>query len=714
MSRKRCPYGPTSEDDAAALRAAKEKRFLDERLAHLMWGQKVLTAAKATALGALALASVAFVALPSDRVSRRTALGALASVALIALPSDRAEAWFPHGTASGPPPMTPQWPVALGGYTNYWVADPSAGGNDTTNTGTSMSSPWATVSKVNTALAGATGNVAVNFLSTFTYQCPLNGAVLTPSGTTNFAYRGLVGATTPPIISANGVASNLGMVRTGSGVLLEGISFQGNSNSYGVVTGGSGLEISHCWVQSFPVAGGGGIAIVVQNTNTNIHDSVIGGLSPTDETSVGVVYTIVSGSVLKNNTIGYCGGNQSNPLQYGFGVHTTDTTLIGVPGFTYSAGVPTNALLEIAFNIVHDCGGNLTSTTGGGPSGIELGGGNRLWCHDNIVYNIQSVSSFTGGTDFDPIDCGDTYGTTLTERNLCYNCYGGLIDFGDANSGPIICRYNLVVNCGTSNDIFAGAVQGEGTNTIHQWYGNTFVTMALNGNPAPIEIFIGAGLSSATGFFANNLVYVTYPWKIFDTDGLSSTVSLTTNCWFSGAAQVNGRLYDFGGVSTYTSYAAAKAAQSLFDQNGVTGDPKLANAISTATWSGGQITIGTAVPHGQTGTFQVTIDGNSYWNGSVYNITANGTFTATVVDSTHFTYPLASDPTGPGLASPGVWAIGAVSGLYNANSYKINSSSSCYRTGVNVATMFGVNAGSTDFYGNPINPALASIGCHQP
>jgi hypothetical protein len=721
-----CTIGPTSEADAAHLLSEAQDRFLQRRLDILSGAHDLLSAAAQSNV-LLQNFSLDKKKLAIDR--RSVVLGLCAGVSAIALllgggGADDAEALLLHGTSGSTTP-TPQWPAAVAGYTNYYVADTSAGGSDSNN-GLSTSTPWATIAHVMSALSSATGNIAVNFLSTFSYIVPLNGSFTPPTTATNFIAQGLVGATIPPVIQANG-GGFIGILKTtGSNPqTFQGLNTAGDggANNLAVSVGGTNTSVLHCGIHLSTLAATSvGYGFQVGAGGCLIQYCTIGGINKSSNETVGIVVQSTGCRIL-NNTIQYMGATSGgNPLLDGFGIHTDGA---GTPDpttpFTYSGGVPTNAVTEIGFNIVSDCGWNLPSSFGGGPSGVEVGEGTRCWVHDNIVYNITpNPATYMGGTDFDGIDAGDTNATfTLCERNFVFNCLGGgLITFGNPSTqyGPSVVRYNLVVNCGQGPNIGNVGVQGENANGAHQWYGNTFVISAASSvGQGGLQSVLVEGIGSAPGFFVNNIILTPYPWfSVTYNPNVTSTPWVNNNnCWIGGN-------FNFGGSLVYGTYALAQAAAIAgtisFDENGVTGDPLFAQEITNLSWSsagGGTGTITTANPHGQVGTFTATIDGSNWYNGA-RPIAFNGTFTATVTGANSFTIPLAGpDPTAGGfLASNGTWAVGTVAATLVTASWKLGSvSSSCYRTGVNVATTFGVDAGSTDFFGNAINPVLSNIGC---
>jgi hypothetical protein len=334
------------------------------------------------------------------------------------------------------------------------------------------------------------------------------------------------------------------------------------------------------------------ICVTINGTNVSVNDCTIGGTTPFYNGYAGIYVGFATSNIsIKNNNIGNIGGTQLNTSQSGFGIHTAGVGGGSAPvAFTYSAGVPTNALIEIAHNTTHDCGGNLTDTSAGGPSGIEIGNGDRAWVHDNVIYNIKPIFGITPGTDFDGLDAGDSGATnTLVERNFVYNCQGGgIITFdGGSEWGPSIVRYNLLVNNGTGT--FANcAVQGLGGAGTQQIYGNTIIqTTGGAGSAGSNQNFRYYECQNSVGVIANNIVLTAYPWYAVLSDQ-PSNLTTTHNCWYADGAG-----YNLSGT-VYSNYSAAKAAASWFDQNGITTNPAFVNTAGTTIPSNYKLTTGSS------------------------------------------------------------------------------------------------------------------------
>jgi hypothetical protein len=499
--------------------------------------------------------------------SRRAVVAALLSAHVTACVMDPtlALAWS-HGQVQGMP-ATPAYNTA-GPGTNYYCS--SSSGNDL-NPGTEAQ-PWASINQVMTFSGYGSGAITINYKTGDTFINPPGVSLGTPAGVASCLHQGYPSLTQPIIVAHFNGGS--GTFNPGVNTSGYGITFEGDTYSYGLSTNGTNFELSYCNVQNCNLTGVSSSAIcqnvVINNTGVNINNCYIGGISGALSLDcVGIAVNQIGGVSIKYNTIANLGASSTtSPNQSGFGIHVSASGFTASP-WTYSAGVPTNALVEIAFNNVNNCGGNITNSTGGGPSGIEIGQCDRSWVHDNVVSDVRSQVAFGGGTDFDPIDSGDAGSTqAICERNFCYRCFGGIIDFtGSATPGawgPSVVRYNLVVDCGA---IFGNnVIQDFGDGQTHQVYGNTFVNTG----------FWGAGsynvwliqMNAALGIYANNIVYTASPCRMFRLDGspIASTFKMAKNDWFgSGLFEQNG--------TTYSSLSAAQAAITNFDPTGLAVDP---------------------------------------------------------------------------------------------------------------------------------------------
>lgn len=145
-----------------------------------------------------------------------------------------------------------------------------------------------------------------------------------------------------------------------------------------------------------------------------------------------------------------------------------------------------------------------------------------------------------------------------------------------------------------------------------------------------------------------------------------SSCSLNSNCQhfafvYWGTAADNdpapwGTARDGGDDNTHNAGTTGDGSQPLNPRSLSTASAvatPVAN-IAAARWSGGAATITTAAPHGFASGQDIVVS-------DVTALGYKGTYTATVTDATHFTYPLASDP-GPypfvATVSAAAWSAG--------------------------------------------------------
>ena len=616
-----------------------------------------------------------------------------------------ANAWFPHGAQSS----AHTWPAA-GPGTNYFV---SAAGSDSNN-GTSIATPWLTVNKVNTALASATGSVTVNFRSGDTFACPTSNGLLQPAGVSAWQLQSDYTNGDGAIILANN-SGTTPCVATGANSTVIGLTVQGDHLTiYGMNTSGNGVTVQHCKITGFVYAG-----IVTGYSNILIDSNTIGGVNPASTDANGIFMNPGTSNItVTNNNIQYLGATSAtNPTDSGIGIHVAITGIGSPQALTFSGGVPTNALVTIRFNVVHDCAGNIQASPAGGPSLIEIGDGDRIWCADNICYNINPLTGITGAIiDFDGIDAGDQNTTnSLVERNFIYNCAGGgVITFTGHPPpawGPVTVRYNLIMNCGLqgAGDVGNVAIQDLNNGGAHYFYNNTFIQIAsANAMPGSLYNLNYFECPSATGVVANNAIYTIYPYFMVQAaNGSNTNLKSTNNGWFGNAP------FDWSGTQ-YATYALIKtAAPAGFDVNGVSGnDPGLANQISSISWSGGTVTVTTVNPHGLVGAQSLQVTGVTVaFIASAYE----GTFTCTPTGSNTFTYPLASNP--GTTTTPGMWVqlnqtVLGISGIPNSAFARLSAGSPCLSAAVNLKNSpYNLDTGSTDFFGGNVTGGTVNIGC---
>ena len=415
----------------------------------------------------------------------------------------------------------------------YFVRSDGADTND------GYTKPWLTVS----AAEGAPLGSKVYFWGGETFQCPSGYGVYVGPGTTWDSF----GTGQATILSNNNGIG--GCMVVDGGTVGAGIKVWGDGgntwNGVDMVSTTGLAPAFHGRVGGFYNLGSTndfGRDVNVACANANLTGAIIGGETPADLDQNGITFNGASGKV-SGFTIQNIGGDPRNPTQTGFGWHTNlswnGPNGTAVP-FTYTNGVPNNASLEICNFTIHDCGWNMTSSGGGGPSGGEVGAGGGVYIHDFVIYNIRpNPATFQGGSDFTPLDVGDDGAQyTLAERGLVYNCYGGIEDYangGPGQWGPSIVRYILSVNCGQGQP-GAAIVQGNGNSGVHQWYNNTFIqTEDANIPEGSNKNVVFWQMQNGAGIYANNIAVTGYPWYALLADQLPGAGFVATNNGWYGA-----------------------------------------------------------------------------------------------------------------------------------------------------------------------------------
>ncbi len=426
-----------------------------------------------------------------------------------------------YAGSSGP---SNQASVIMPDQVNYYV---SPTGNDS-NSGTSTSTPWQTINKVNTSvfpegaivsfeggqtfagcLVANTTNVPnSSALNPFTFQSYGTGMATIQSNCTGTGSSAITGDT------VNGFTVNRLKIANGSQT-LNGVLLENQHHASPVST----LVVKNSEITGFtPVSGvtGGGAEIFV------IGYAINGNKGPLNDVQI-LNNSLHGASVTSPDGPGVAG--------YGYGKNITNVLVQG--NTVYNLGMPaTNSFgaLEadgwnggtIQYNVVHDIGANVTSC--GGTSGIEAYTSNNITIRHNEVYNVQPSPSFTAGCDWDAIDLDGGTTNSLVEYNYTHNNFGTGIYAYTVNPsgstwGPNTYRYNISENDGLqggSNGAFGLA--GYPPQNALRVYGNTFInTVSASGNtgdPAACLFFglwNGGGAAATGSMIEDNICYMNDP-----------------------------------------------------------------------------------------------------------------------------------------------------------------------------------------------------------
>ena len=478
-----------------------------------------------------------------------------------------------------------------GGGNQYYVA---AGGSDGNN-GTSTSTPWQTISHVNSELGSIPSGATVAFNGGDTFSGNL---VLAQPVTINSYGTGQA------IISSGNSASCVSMTNI-SNVTVNNINCTGGGNTsnttYGIeIYNTSSSQLTGPTITNNTVSGYGNSGIWMQQSNT-------GG---------SFINTLISGNTVHDVTGNYTGGDGSsciqitnpawtNPLVVGYYNGTVEGNLVynctgasGASNWTGSGIAVFGASnFTVQFNVAHNNGG-----TGFGATGIWTAVSTGITIQYNESYDTATTGSDGDGYDMD----GDTT-NSFTQYNYSHNNYGdgyllwtGTFGAGGHNNNTV--RFNISENDGTGGANGSGGfvTQKNGPATDYV-YNNTFYST---------QAYCGYVGGNATFFIANNIFYCTNQF---------GTVSAGNAIW-------NGNDF-YGGVSTVGS-------------NALTSDP------------------GFTSPGG---------GGTCYSSGT---------------------------PAGP-QPCPSAYQSTLTTGGQNLNS------------------LYGINVGSTDYYGNSITSSTLPIGAYK-
>jgi hypothetical protein len=427
--------------------------------------------------------------------------------------------------------------------TTYYV---SPAGRDSNN-GTSTTSPWATIAKVDKTSFKAGDSILFLGGSTF------SGAIIGIGGT----------STTPITYSSYGTGratisagTGAGFTASGqSGLVVSNLNFSGSGSSSNAASGinligSSNTTIDSCDVGGFNddgigIAAGTAGASNVSVTNCTVHDCGYSGLEVKgnwDNSGTGTTYSN-SNIYIGDCTVWNIVGRTNGEAHTGNGILLWDVSNSTVEGC-----------------VVHDCGVN--NTNGSGPVGI--------WCTQasNILFQYnESYHNLTNSIDGDGFDFdGGTVNSTSQYNYAHDNSGAGILSWEFTGARPMhsnTFRYNICQNDATHNTFYSELTIGGGTEPGVLIYNNTFysgISAALDGGT------LGTGSS-----IRNNLLITTNGRTLLA--GYGSATVQGNDYWSSGAAE------NIAGYSTLNAFSAATGQEMLSGQaTGYELDPRLNDA----------------------------------------------------------------------------------------------------------------------------------------
>jgi hypothetical protein len=480
--------------------------------------------------------------------------------------------------------------------TTYYV---SPTGSDS-NSGTSTSAPWQTITKVNGfrfpqgsivefeggqnftgCLVFNTTNVPASSASTPFIIGSYDGEYATIHSDCTGDYSAAITADDVSGFELNNVAVVNGST-TAAGVLLE------NQTS---TTAAEGMTVEDSKISGFSTPSGSsttfGGQIMVLGYAVN------GNNGPLDDVQI-------LDNLLHGNSVTDASGPGING--WGDGENITNVTVAG--NSVYDLGMTpkqTGAAINadgwatavISHNLVHDIGANVTSC--GGTSGIESYTSDNITVRYNEVYNVQP-SVFTAGCDWDAIDLdGGTTNSVAQYNYTHHNAGSGLLAYtstaGGHVWGPNTFRYNISEN-DDSLKIQGGlmdVVPNAPANAL-SIYGNTF----YDGNAQKSDstgsacFYFGytAGTWGAGSLIEDNICDMANKNEFGNTGQFyynpfgQTGMKLSNNLYYG----TNNSSWRWNGT-TYSTYAAWQAA--ALETSPVFGDPHftLAGNGGTCTWT---------------------------------------------------------------------------------------------------------------------------------
>ncbi|HZY61871.1 MAG TPA: hypothetical protein VFE38_05035 [Edaphobacter sp.] len=391
-----------------------------------------------------------------------------------------------YAGSSGP---SNQASITMPDQTSYYV---SSTGNDS-NSGTSPSSPWQTIGKVNTFVFPEGAIVNFEGGQVFTVCLVANPTKVPNSSVSNpFTLQSYGTGMATLQSNCTGTGSSAITGDTVNGFAVNGLKIVNGSQTLNGVL----LENQH---YASPVQN-----LVVENAE-------ITGFAPVSGVSGGVAEIFVIGDamnghngplnnvqMLNNKLHGASVTSPDGPgiAGYGYGKNITNVLVQG--NTIYDLGMPASSsygALEadgwndgtIQYNVVHDIGANVTSC--GGTAGIETYSSNNITIRYNEGYKIQPSPGFSAGCDWDAIDLDGGTTNSVVEYNYTHSNYGlGLYAYtvnpSGSTWGPNTYRYNISENDGLlgANGAAFG-LQGYPPPNALQVYGNTLAnTIPQSGN----------------------------------------------------------------------------------------------------------------------------------------------------------------------------------------------------------------------------------------
>lgn len=514
-------------------------------------------------------------------------------------------------------PVSAAVPVDLSGFgalsvttrqsTTYYV---SAAGSDT-NDGKSTATPWATVSKVNSASLNPGDSVLFRGGDTFTGEVYIGSGGLASGTAANPVTFGSYGTGRATITNSTGHGFN---VYNAAGLVIKDLLLAGTGTSF---TNKYGISL---------YKDSAGRADYVQISNVESYGWQYGISVGGSAGGIGFSNVTATGCVFRNNREN--GFVSYGPSTFAGTYSHSNITLTNCSAYdnegnsTVTNHTGSGVILgSVDGGLIDQCvaysNGSLNASTVGGPVGLWAYNANAVVISRSLSYDNHSGTNLDGGG----FDLDMNVSNSRIEYCLAYNNDGaGILLFGDTgntnHTGNVV-RYNLLWGNGRSAGNY-GDITLYGNVRSSTVYGNTAVSVT-NGTVQPSPIWITAGTPSGNTV-RNNIFQVRSTASVVKT----TTALASTAVLFQGNAyHSTGTLGFTWGGSTYATLAAWRAAAANQETvsgsaSGFVGDPLLVNPGISPTVTDPTVLTGasglalqTASPVARAGLDLVTVFGTS-------------------------------------------------------------------------------------------------------
>jgi len=475
--------------------------------------------------------------------------------------------------------------------TTYYV---SPTGSDSNN-GTSSSTPWQTIAKVNSAHFVAGDSVLFQGGQTFTGAPVFSYATNIPtSSATTPITVGSYGAGPAKIISNNTGSFSAAITVNGvNGLTIQGLTILGGGGTspttwIGVyILNGSGsskstVTVNNCDISNFAGTTGSQTAEVFVNGDAT--GKISGELDNINITNNQLHGANGVGSKDSNGIVGFgYGENIKNVTYSGNTVYNLGGLSSNTGGGIVANGVD-GGLLQ--YNIVHDVGGNSTSC--GGPGGVWAYASNNITIQYNEVYRMQPIT-YTAGCDWIAYDLDGGVSNSTVQYNYSHNNFGTALlayvqNLTGETWGNNVFQYNISENdalgSGNANQT-AISITASPTNPIYV-YGNTIYMGQKNSTGLSVALQSNNGVAvtlPAGSIIENNIFDIvpqsyfgqTYNQYMYFPYGLTGG-TINNNIYYGGATN---QIWRVGGTQ-YKSLSAYQTATG-YDSHSLTSNPEISN-----------------------------------------------------------------------------------------------------------------------------------------